>query len=42
VHGVKVNQFLLDALPYLVTILVLVALARKRKNAAPEALGQAL
>ncbi len=42
VHGVKVNQFLLDALPYLVTIIVLVALARKRKNAAPEALGQAL
>ena len=42
VHGVKVNQFLLDALPYLVTILVLVALARKRKDAAPEALGHAL
>jgi ABC-type uncharacterized transport system permease subunit len=42
VHGVKVNQFLLDALPYLVTIIVLVALARKRKDAAPEALGHAL
>jgi simple sugar transport system permease protein len=42
VHGVRVNQFLLDALPYLVTILVLVALARKRKNAAPEALGMSL
>lgn len=39
VHGVKVNQFLLDALPYLVTIVVLVALARRRRNAAPEALG---
>ncbi|HEX3541683.1 MAG TPA: ABC transporter permease [Acidimicrobiales bacterium] len=42
VHGYKVNQFLLDALPYLVTIIVLVALARKRKNAAPEALGMSL
>jgi simple sugar transport system permease protein len=42
VHGFKVNQFLLDALPYLVTIIVLVALARKRKNAAPEALGMSL
>jgi len=42
VHGFKVNQFLLDALPYLVTIAVLVALARKRTDAAPEALGQAL
>jgi len=42
VRNVSVNQFFLDALPYIVTIVVLVALARKRKNAAPEALGQAL
>jgi simple sugar transport system permease protein len=42
VRHVSVNQFALDALPYVVTIVVLVALARKRKNAAPEALGQPL
>ncbi len=42
VRHVHVNQFLLDALPYLVTIAVLVVLARKRRFAAPEALGQAL
>lgn len=42
VHGVRINQFFLDALPYLVTVVVLVALARKRKNAAPEALGSSL
>ncbi|HEX3426892.1 MAG TPA: ABC transporter permease [Acidimicrobiales bacterium] len=39
VRHVNVNQFALDALPYLVTILVLVALAHRRRNAAPEALG---
>lgn len=42
VRHVNVNQFALDALPYVVTIVVLVALARRRRNAAPEALGQAL
>jgi simple sugar transport system permease protein len=42
VHGVKVNQFFLDALPFIVTIVVLVALARNRRFAAPEALGQPL
>ena len=42
VRHVHVNQFLLDALPYLVTITVLVLLARRRVNAAPEALGQPL
>jgi ABC-type uncharacterized transport system permease subunit len=42
VRHVNVNQFFLDALPYLVTIVVLVALARRRKDAAPEALGSSL
>lgn len=42
IRHVNVNQFLLDALPYLVTIVVLIALARRRKDAAPEALGHAL
>ena len=42
VHGVHVNQFLLDALPYLLTIAVLVVLARLRAQAAPQALGQPL
>jgi ABC-type uncharacterized transport system permease subunit len=42
VRHVHVNQFLLDALPYLSTIVVLVVLARRRRNAAPEALGQPL
>jgi simple sugar transport system permease protein len=40
VRGIRVNQFLLDAVPYLLTLVVLVALARRRSSAAPEALGQ--
>ncbi|HEV2953470.1 MAG TPA: ABC transporter permease [Candidatus Dormibacteraeota bacterium] len=40
VHGVRVNQFMLDSLPYLLTLAVLVLLARRQSQAAPEALGQ--
>jgi simple sugar transport system permease protein len=42
VHGVQVNQFFLDALPYLLTIVVLVVLVRRQRQYAPEALGQPL
>jgi simple sugar transport system permease protein len=42
VHGVKVNQFVLDALPYLLTLVVLVALLRRQRQHPPEALGQSL
>jgi simple sugar transport system permease protein len=42
VHGVAVNQFILDALPYLLTILVLVVLMRRQAQQAPESLGQSL
>jgi simple sugar transport system permease protein len=42
VHGVAVNQFLLDALPYLLTVLVLVVLMRRQAQQTPEALGQSL
>jgi simple sugar transport system permease protein len=42
VHGVKVNQFVLSALPYALTIVVLVVLLRRRRTHAPEALGQSL
>ncbi|MCU1488948.1 MAG: transporter permease [Acidimicrobiaceae bacterium] len=41
-HGVAVNQYLLDALPYLVTIFALVALARRGGSKAPEGLTRAL
>jgi general nucleoside transport system permease protein len=41
-HGVSVNQYLLDALPYLVTIVVLVAVARRGSNQAPEGVIKAL
>ncbi len=41
-HGVAVNQYLLDALPYLVTLVALVAVTRKRSAQAPEALRKAL
>jgi simple sugar transport system permease protein len=37
-RGYGLNQFALDAIPYLVTIGVLVVLGRKRANAAPEGL----
>ena len=40
VHGVEINQFFLDALPYLLTIVVLVVLVRRQRQFAPEALGQ--
>ena len=42
VHGVEINQFFLDALPYLLTIVVLVVLVRRQRQYAPEALGQPL
>jgi simple sugar transport system permease protein len=42
VHGVRVNQFVLDALPYALTLLVLVVLMRRQRQFAPEALGQNL
>jgi general nucleoside transport system permease protein len=41
-HGVAVNQYLLDALPYLVTIVVLVAVARRGSSQAPEGVTRAL
>jgi simple sugar transport system permease protein len=41
-HGYHVNQFVLDALPYLLTLGVLVVLLRRRRQFAPEALGQSL
>jgi general nucleoside transport system permease protein len=39
-RGVGLNQFLLDALPYLVTIIALVVLGRRRATAAPEGLSR--
>ncbi|HZO36775.1 MAG TPA: ABC transporter permease [Solirubrobacteraceae bacterium] len=42
VNGVEVNQFFLDALPYVLTIVVLVVLVRRQRQYAPEALGQPL
>jgi simple sugar transport system permease protein len=39
-HGYHVNQFVLDALPYLLTLAVLVLLLRRQRHFAPEALGQ--
>jgi simple sugar transport system permease protein len=41
-HGVAVNQYLLDALPYVVTLFALVILARFARSATPEALMRAL
>jgi simple sugar transport system permease protein len=40
VRGFRVNQFLLDSVPYLLTLAVLVLLARRRSQIAPEALGR--
>jgi general nucleoside transport system permease protein len=37
-RGIGINQFALDALPYVVTVLVLIFLGRKRLHAAPEGL----
>ena len=42
VHDVKVNQFALDAFPYVLTIVVLVVLLRRQRQHAPEALGHPL
>jgi simple sugar transport system permease protein len=39
-RGVGLNQFALDALPYLVTVAALILLGRRRSNAAPEGLSQ--
>jgi general nucleoside transport system permease protein len=41
-HGVSVNQYLLDALPYLVTLLVLAVFARSGRSDTPEALTRSL
>jgi ABC-type uncharacterized transport system permease subunit len=41
-HGVAVNQYLLDALPYLITLAALIALARSSGSHAPEGLTRAL
>jgi ABC-type uncharacterized transport system permease subunit len=41
-HGVSVNQYLLDALPYLITLTALIILARSSRSNAPEALTRAL
>lgn len=41
-HGVAVNQYLLDALPYLVTIIALVVVARRSGANAPEGIMRAL
>jgi simple sugar transport system permease protein len=42
VHGYHVNQFALDALPYALTLVVLVVLLRRQRQFAPEALGQSV
>ena len=41
-HGVSVNQYLLDALPYLVTLVVLAVFARRGRSDTPEALVRSL
>jgi ABC-type uncharacterized transport system permease subunit len=41
-HGVSVNQYLLDALPYLVTLVALVTFAGRGSSQAPEGLVRAL
>ena len=41
-HGVGVNQYLLDALPYLVTLVALISVAGLGSSQAPEALSRAL
>ena len=41
-HNVAVNQYLLDALPYLVTLIALVVVARSGSSQAPEGLARAL
>jgi simple sugar transport system permease protein len=41
-HNVAINQYLLDALPYLVTLIALVAFARRGGSRTPEGLARAL
>jgi ABC-type uncharacterized transport system permease subunit len=41
-HGVSVNQYLLDALPYIITLVALVTVARRGSTSAPEGLAAAL
>jgi simple sugar transport system permease protein len=41
-HGVQINQYLLDALPYLVSLVALVLFARGGRSRAPEGLLRAL
>jgi ABC-type uncharacterized transport system permease subunit len=41
-HGVGINQYLLDTLPYLVTLIALIVFARGGKSRAPEGLAAAL
>ena len=41
-HGVAVNQYLLDALPYLITLVALMLFARGGSSRAPEGLRRAL
>lgn len=41
-HGVSVNQYLLDAAPYLITLIALITVGRRGSTSAPEALTRAL
>jgi simple sugar transport system permease protein len=41
-HGVAVNQYLLDSLPYLVTLIALVSFTRRGRAQAPESITAAL
>ena len=41
-HGVAVNQYVLDAMPYVITLLALIGLARRGSSEAPEGLRRAL
>ncbi len=41
-HGVSVNQYLLDSLPYLVTLIALVVFTRRGRSQAPESITAAL
>ncbi len=41
-HGIAVNQYLLDSLPYVITLIALVAFSRRGSSQAPEGLSKAL
>lgn len=41
-HGVSINQYALDSMPYLITLVALIALARRGSVEAPEGLRRAL